>query len=87
MTQDSREQRLTPQDYADLFETDKRGAHILDDLIRRFGGPKGHAAGIDRILDTHELMGRRQVLDFIVTQINRAAGVPVDDNQAEGDQS
>lgn len=75
--------RPTPQDYADIFDVDKRGARILEDLIRRFSGPKGHASGIDRILDTHERIGRMQVLDFIVSQINRANGVSVE--QPQGD--
>lgn len=77
------EQRPTPQDYADLFEVDKRGARILEDLIKRFYRPPSKASGIDRILDAHEFIGRRQVLDFIATQINRANGVPEDQTTGE----
>lgn len=33
------EQKPTPQDYADLFEVDKRGQRILEDLICRFVRP------------------------------------------------
>lgn len=71
----TQEHRPTPQDYADLFEVDKRGERILEDLIARFSGHKGHSTGIDRILDTHERVGRMQVLEFIMSQINRANGV------------
>lgn len=63
------------QDYADVFEVNKTGARILDDLIARFGGRRGNSSGIDRVLDTQEWVGRRQVIDFIATQINRANGV------------
>jgi len=72
------EDRPTPQDYADLFEVDRRGAHILEDLIQRFGRQPSKSSGIDRILDTHEFIGRRQILDFVVSQINRANGVQED---------
>lgn len=74
---------LSPNDYADLFETDRRGARILEDMIKRFYRPVAKASGIDRILDTHEFMGRRQVLDFIANQINRANGVADDQPQGE----
>lgn len=76
-------ERPTPQDYADLFEVDKRGARILDDLIARFYRPRGNGSGIDRVLDAHEFMGRRQVLDFITNQINSANGVLDDQNQGD----
>lgn len=77
------EDRPTAQDYADIFDVNKTGDRILDDLVIRFGGPKGKSAGIDRILDAHELVGQRRVLDFIVNMINRANGVQVDPPQEE----
>lgn len=80
---DRRDQRPTPQDYADLFEVDRRGARILEDLILRFYRAPGKSGGIDRILDAHEFIGRREVLDFIANQINRANGV-ADDPNSEG---
>lgn len=83
MSTDQRDYRPTPQDYADLFEVDKRGARILEDLIQRFYRPPGKSGGIDRILDAHEFIGRRQVLDFIANQINRANGVPEDQTTGE----
>ena len=73
----------TPQDYADLFEVDKRGQRILEDLIRRFVRPPVTTGGIDAVLQTYDRMGQRKPLDFILQQINRASGV-VDDNH-EGD--
>lgn len=75
------DERPTPQDYADIFEVDRRGARIFDDLVSRFAGSRGHPAGIDRILDTHEWVGRRQIIDFITNQINRANGVQEDQPQ------
>ncbi len=79
----SQTERPTPQDYADLFEVDKRGARILDDLIRRFIRPPVSVGGIDAVLQTYDRAGQRKPLDFIMQQINRANGAP-DDNQ-EGD--
>lgn len=78
------DQRPTPQDYADLFEVDKRGQRILDDLIRRFIRPPVSVGGIDAVLQTYDRAGQRKPLDFIMQQINRANGAP-DDNQEEID--
>lgn len=76
--------RPTAQDYSDLFEVDKRGARILEDLIRRFVRPSVTDGGIDAVLKTYERMGQRKPLDFIMSMINRANGVPVEDeNQGE----
>ncbi len=79
----SHEQRPTPQEYADLFEVDKRGARILDDLIQRFARPAVNKGGIDAVLQTYQRMGAREVLEFIANQINRANGVQVDETQGE----
>lgn len=68
--------RPTPQDYADLFETDRRGARILEDLILRFTRPAVTEGGIDAVLKTYERLGKRSVVDFIVGQINQANGLP-----------
>lgn len=77
--------RPTAQDYKDLFEVDKRGQRILDDLIRRFIRPPVSVGGIDAVLQTYDRAGQRKPLDFIMQQINRANGAP-DDNQEEIDQ-
>lgn len=68
--------RPTAQDYADLFETDRRGARILEDLILRFTRPAVTEGGIDAVLKTYERLGKRSVVDFIVGQINQANGLP-----------
>lgn len=79
------DQHPTAQDYADLFEVDKRGQRILDDLIRRFKRPPVSVGGIDAVLQTYDRAGQRKPLDFIMKQIKRANGAP-DDNQEEIDQ-
>lgn len=77
------ESRPTAEDYRDLFETDKRGARILDDLVLRFVRPAVNKGGIDAVLQTYQRMGARELIDFIANQINRANGVQVDENQGE----
>jgi hypothetical protein len=71
----------TPAEYAALFEDDRRGAAILEHLTRMFASkvyvPGGHEA--DR--ETCYRAGKRDVIEFIVTQCNRAHGV--DANQEE----
>jgi hypothetical protein len=79
----SERQRPTPQDYADLFETDKRGARILEDLILRFVRPPVTDGGIDAVLKTYERLGQRKPIDYIATMINRAAGIEPSDEQKE----
>lgn len=76
----TKDHEITPRDYADLFETDKRGARILEDLIRRFVRPPVTEGGIDAVLKTYDRLGQRRPLDFICTMIDRANGVQVDDN-------
>lgn len=65
----------TPQDYKDLFEDDRRGAAILEHLIRAFARPAVVTGGIDAVLATYQRDGQRRVLEFITNQINRAHGV------------
>jgi hypothetical protein len=74
-------ERPTAQDYADLFEIDRRGARILDDLILRFVRPPVTDGGIDAVLKTFERMGQRKPLDFITNMINRANGVQVEEGE------
>ena len=75
----------TPQDYAALFEDDRRGAAILEDLTQIFARPAVVKGGIDAVLETYQRDGQRRVLEHIVSQINRASGVDV--NQEEENQS
>lgn len=77
------EQRPTAQDYADLFDTDKRGQRILDDLIARFVRPIVSTGGIDAVLQTYERAGQRKPLDYIMQQINRANGAAEDINEEQ----
>lgn len=74
----------TPQEYADLFEVNKTGSRILEDLIQRYSRPpkSNGADGINRVLDTQQFIGRQEVLNFIVSQINRANGV---DDEPQGE--
>lgn len=70
--------------FADVFEADKRGAAVLEHLIARFmAAPRGE--GLDRLVNMVETQGRRQVLDYILHQINRAHGV--DDGPASTDEA
>ncbi len=73
--------RPTAEDYRDLFETDKRGARILEDLILRFVRPPVTDGGIDAVLKTYDRLGQRRPLDFIMNQISRANGAQVEDNE------
>lgn len=66
----------TPQDYALIFEDHKVGAAILEDLTRRFARPAVVTGGIDAVLQTYQRDGMRRVIEHIVSQINRAHGVP-----------
>lgn len=67
--------KATPQDYKDLFETNKAGAKIFDELVVRFGTIPSKKGGIDRVLDQFEYAGQRKVIEFITLKINQADGV------------
>ncbi|WP_028354775.1 hypothetical protein [Bordetella petrii] len=73
-----------PQLYKQIFEDDRRGAAILDELMDRFARPAVTTGGIDAILQTYHRDGMRRVVEFIVSQINRANGVP-DPNAEPGE--
>lgn len=62
--------------YRDLFEIDKRGQAIYEDLYRKFAAPaKVHTkGGIDAILQTYRAAAHREVIEHIVRQINVANG-------------
>lgn len=61
--------------YADIFEDDARGAAVLEDLVKRFSRPAVSKGGIDAVLETYRRIGQREVVDWIVSNINRAHGV------------
>ena len=65
----------SPAEYKALFEDDRRGAVILEHLMQAFARPAVVTGGIDAVLETYQRAGQRKVLDFIVSQINRASGV------------
>lgn len=68
--------------YRQIFEVDKRGAAILEDLVKRFSKPASVTGGIDAVLKTYLHMGEHNVVQHIVNQINRANGVS-DPNQEQ----
>lgn len=75
---------IEPSVYKEIFEDDRRGAAVLEDLIQRFARPQVNSGGIDAVLKTYERGGMRLVLDFITAQINRANGVP-DESADQGE--
>lgn len=76
MSQDE-EQRHMDGLYLAIFEEDRRGQAVFDDLYARFAEKaKVHCdGGIDAVLKTYRDAARREVLEFIVTRCNRARGV------------
>lgn len=71
----------TPAEYKAIFEDDKRGAALLDDLTNRFARKVYVRGGHEADRETCYNAGMRDVIEFIVSQINRANGV--DFNQQE----
>jgi hypothetical protein len=70
--------------YRDVFETDRRGVAILEDLLARFGRTRVVVnGGIDAVLMTYRSAAHRELLDYIVARVN--AGNGVDDPPPEGD--
>lgn len=63
--------------YKAIFEDDKRGALIAEDLYQRFAAhAKVHTdGGIDAVLKTYRASAHREVIEYITRQINRANGV------------
>lgn len=72
----------TPDDYRDIFEVNRIGQKIAEDLFMRFGYRKTARSedGINRALDLFEYQGQRNVIDFIVKRINQANGVNENDD-------
>ena len=61
--------------YARVFEGHVEAAMVLDDLTKRFGGALFVKGGEEGRRQTDFNLGRRFVLDFILTMINTANGV------------
>lgn len=74
---------VTPELFRQIFEVDRRGAAILEHLIKRFSQPAVTEGGIDAVLKTYERMGSTKVVQHIVGQINRANGVDPTDIEAQ----
>jgi len=74
--------KATPADYLDVFERHPAGQIVLEDLVQRFTRDAVTKGGIDAVLETYLRIGSRRVVDAILTQINRANGVP---DQPQGD--
>ncbi|WP_419204340.1 hypothetical protein [Bordetella trematum] len=75
---------VDPSTYREIFEDDRRGVAVLEDLVSRFARPAVTSGGIDAVLQTYQRDGMRRVIDYIVSQVNRANGVP-DPNAETGD--
>lgn len=65
----------TPEQYKAIFEDDLRGAALFDDLYRRFATKVYVKGGHEADRQTCYNAGQRDVIEFIVSQINRAHGV------------
>lgn len=72
--------------YHAIFEADKRGASVFDDLYRRFASKaRVHTnGGIDAVLKTYQDAAHREVIEYIVTRVNRHNGVRDDSLPEEG---
>ncbi|AET91074.1 hypothetical protein BYI23_B004670 [Burkholderia sp. YI23] len=66
-------QAVDPQDYQILFES-PAGALVLEDLAQRFCGRVYVPGGQEGERETCFRSGRREVVEFILRQINRANG-------------
>lgn len=75
MTPEEQKERALDEAYALIFESNRSGQVIYEDLINRFGHLPAKSQSIDRILDAFEYNGKRKVLEYITTRINRANGV------------
>lgn len=71
----------TPALYKAIFEDDKRGAALLEDLTNRFARKVYVKGGHEADRETCYNAGMRDVIEWIVIQINRANGVDL--NQQE----
>ncbi len=79
MTRGTERPACTPEMYREVFESSMAGQVVLDDLVARFTERAVTDGGIDAVLKTYLRMGENNVVQHIVRQINRANGVP--DNQ------
>lgn len=77
------ERKADADTYARVFEGHHEGVVILEDLTARFGGALFVKGGEEGRRQTDFNLGRRSVLDFIISQINQANNVPAPDEDEE----
>jgi hypothetical protein len=65
----------TPEDYKLIFEDNKVGQKVFEDLLLRFGRLPAKEGGLDRVLNQFEYSGQRRVIDHIALRIDQANGV------------
>jgi uncharacterized protein (DUF1330 family) len=73
--------------YARVFEQHAEGRLVLEDLTARFGGALFVKGGEEGRRETDWRLGRRAVLDHILSMVNQANNVPPpddDDSQPAG---
>lgn len=70
--------------YSRVFEGHAEGKLVLDDLVTRFGGGLFVKGGEEGRRQTDFNLGRRFMLDFILTMINTAHGVDPNLETTEG---
>lgn len=66
---------LPPALYADVFQDDRRGAAILEELIAVHGNNPYVKGGADAARQTDFNAGKLEVINFILRRLNRANGV------------
>lgn len=65
---------VAPAEYALIFEDNRIGAAILEELVARFGGNPYVRGGLEQQRETDYRAGSKAVVDFLVLRINQAAG-------------
>lgn len=75
--------QVTPEMYRKLFEVNKDGAAVFEDLVRKFSKPPTTTGGIDAVLKTFLNQGEHNVVQHIVRQINLANNVGAEDENQE----
>ncbi len=77
LTSDAEREAALNSAYQSVFEVHLLGQQIFEDLYKRFAAKaRVHTdGGIDAVLKTYKDAAQRDVLDYIVTRINRHNGV------------
>lgn len=75
--------KATPDDYKIAFQDTKAGELVLEDLLARFAKKVFVKGGHEGDRETCYRAGMRDVVEHIVTMINRANGVQDDSENEE----